>query len=100
MNLILILGNPLSSLSHLFNPSFVKSKKTAKASIDYKQQYFFSRAGLDLFKGPTINADTVVGHCGVVVGGDVAYDVADAKLCKMGASVAHIAKDYTMVAQS
>jgi hypothetical protein len=37
-------------------------KKNAKAGFEYKQANLFTRSSVDLFKGPTINADAVVGY--------------------------------------
>lgn len=60
-----------------------KSTKNAKAAVEYKKDYvnlilmlfkIFTRSSLDLFKGPTINGDAVVGNNGYIVGGEVSYD--------------------------
>jgi hypothetical protein len=37
-------------------------KKNAKAGFEYKQANLFTRSSVDLFKGPTINTDAVVGY--------------------------------------
>ena len=39
-----------------------KGTKNAKAGVEYKQDYVFTRSSLDLFKGPTLFADAVIGY--------------------------------------
>ncbi|KAL2914372.1 Mitochondrial porin [Polyrhizophydium stewartii] len=73
-----------------------KGTKHAKAGVEYKQEYVFTRSSLDLFKGPTIHADAVVGNNGFVAGGEVAYDVSDAKIHKYSAAVGYIAPLYAV----
>jgi hypothetical protein len=73
-----------------------KGTKNAKAGFEYKQEYVFTRSSLDLFKGPTLFADTVVGSNGFVVGADVAYDVSEAKVAKYGAALGYIAPLYSV----
>lgn len=70
--------------------------KTAKFGMEYKQEYLFTRASLDLLKGPTLSGDTVVGADGFLVGGDVAYDVADAKITRHNAALGYTASDYAV----
>ncbi|KAI8927953.1 eukaryotic porin/Tom40 [Entophlyctis helioformis] len=73
-----------------------KGTKNAKAGLEYKQDYVFTRSSLDLFKGPTILADAVVGNNGFIVGAEVAYDVSDAKVQKYSAAAGYIAPQYTI----
>lgn len=73
-----------------------KGTKNAKAALEYKQDYLFTRSSLDLFKGPTLFADAVVGADGYVAGADVAYDVSEAKVSKYGAALGYIAPLYSV----
>lgn len=38
------------------------SQKNAKVALEYKQDYVFSNAALDVFKGPSVSADVSVGY--------------------------------------
>ncbi|KAJ3224014.1 Mitochondrial porin [Clydaea vesicula] len=73
-------------------------KKSAKAGFEFKQANIFTRAYVDLFKGPTIATDAVVGNADVLFGADVNYDVTDAKVNKFNTIVAHTTRDYTISA--
>ncbi|KAJ3273646.1 Mitochondrial porin [Terramyces sp. JEL0728] len=73
-----------------------KGTKNAKAGVEYKQEYVFTRSSLDLFKGPTLFGDAVVGSNGFVAGADVAYDVSEAKVTKYGAVLGYIAPLYSV----
>ncbi|KAJ3360597.1 Mitochondrial porin [Kappamyces sp. JEL0680] len=70
--------------------------KNAKAAVEYKQDYVFTRSSLDLLKGPTLFADAVVGTDGYIAGGDVAYDVSEARVTKYGAALGYIAPLYSV----
>jgi hypothetical protein len=37
------------------------SAKNVKVGLEYKQDYIFSNASLDVFKGPAVSADVAVG---------------------------------------
>jgi hypothetical protein len=39
-----------------------KGTKSAKAGLEYKQEHLFTKSSLDLFKGPTIVSDAVLGY--------------------------------------
>ncbi|KAJ3219394.1 Mitochondrial porin [Clydaea vesicula] len=71
-------------------------KKNAKAGFEFKQANVYTRAHVDLFKGPTIVTDAVVGNADVLIGADVNYDVTDAKVNKFNTVVAHTSRDYTI----
>lgn len=71
-------------------------QKTAKAGVEYKQANIFTRAGLDLFKGPTVSADAVVGTDGFLAGAEAGYDVADAKVTKFSAALGYTCPSYTL----
>lgn len=73
-----------------------KGTKNARAGVEYKQDYIFTRAGVDLFKGPTLQGDAVVGNDGFLAGGEVAYDVADARVTKYNAAVGYVAPVYNV----
>lgn len=73
-----------------------KGTKNAKAGAEYKQEFIFTRSSLDLFKGPTLFADAVVGTEGFVAGADVAYDVSGAKVTKYAAALGFIAPLYSI----
>ncbi|KAJ3303497.1 Mitochondrial porin [Kappamyces sp. JEL0829] len=73
-----------------------KGTKNAKAAVEYKQDYVFTRSSLDLLKGPTLFADAVVGTDGYIAGGDVAYDVSEARVTKYGAALGYIAPLYSV----
>ncbi|KAJ1341472.1 hypothetical protein BSLG_003900 [Batrachochytrium salamandrivorans] len=71
-----------------------KGTKHAKANIEYKQDYIFTRTSLDLFKGPTFLLTLL--NNGFFAGGEVAYDVSDAKVNKYSASLGYIAPLYSV----
>ncbi|KAJ3090073.1 Mitochondrial porin [Quaeritorhiza haematococci] len=73
-----------------------KGQKNAKAGFDFKQEYIYTRGNLDLFKGPTLHGDAVVGSDGVVIGSEVGYDVTDAKVVKLNTAVGYITPEYSM----
>ncbi|KAJ3196181.1 Eukaryotic translation initiation factor 3 subunit E [Irineochytrium annulatum] len=71
-------------------------QKNAKAGFEFKQANIFTRSSLDLFKGPTLHGDAVIGSDGFLVGGDVAYDVSDARITRYNAAVGYIAPEYSV----
>ena len=73
-----------------------KGTKVAKAGFEYKQDYLFTRSSLDLFKGPTLLADAVVGSNGFILGADVSYDVSEAKMTKYNAALGYLAPVYSV----
>jgi Eukaryotic porin len=73
-----------------------KGTREAKALVEYKQEYIFTRTSLDLFRGPTILADGVVGSDGFVAGAEVGYDVQEAKVKKYGVALGFIAPLFSV----
>jgi len=71
-------------------------QRNAKVGYEYKQDYIYTRASLDLFKGPTLFSDAVVGSDGFLVGGEVAYDIHEAKVTKSNVAFGYTAKDYAL----
>lgn len=90
--------------------------KNARAGVEYKQDYLFTRSSVDLFKGPTLHGDAVVGYAplsfsngaghkltnfpvrndGFLAGGEVAYDVSDARVTKYNLAFGYLARDYSV----
>ncbi|KAJ3002372.1 Mitochondrial porin [Thoreauomyces humboldtii] len=81
-----------------FNASLLPAKgtKNAKAGVEYKQDYLFTRSSIDLFKGPTLHTDAVVGNDGFLAGGEVAYDVSDARVTKYNLAFGYLAPEYAV----
>ncbi|KNC96417.1 uncharacterized protein SPPG_08315 [Spizellomyces punctatus DAOM BR117] len=73
-----------------------KGTKNAKAGVEYKQDYLFTRSSVDLFKGPTLHGDAVVGNDGFLAGGEVAYDVSDARVTKYNFAFGYLAREYSL----
>ncbi|KAF8321968.1 voltage-dependent ion-selective channel [Cantharellus anzutake] len=73
-----------------------KGDRTALITTIYKQPGVHSRAFLDVFKGPTVTADTVIGRDGFLVGGETSYDVTQGTLTKYAAAVGYSAPDYAV----
>ncbi|KAJ3402648.1 Mitochondrial porin [Chytridiales sp. JEL 0842] len=71
-------------------------KKNAKASAEFKQNHLFARSGLDLFNGPTITTDAVVGSDGFLLGGDVGYDVSSGLVTRYNTAFAYTSPEYTV----
>ncbi|KAI8868741.1 hypothetical protein GQ42DRAFT_163922 [Ramicandelaber brevisporus] len=69
--------------------------KTAKVTAVYKQPNVHARTTVDLTKGPTVNADVVVGKDGVLAGGQIGYDLLDGRLTNNSALVGFKASDYS-----
>jgi len=67
---------------------------------EYKQSNFNTRANLDLFKGPTISGDAVVGHDGFLLGGDVAYDILDGRVTRYNAALGYSVAEYSVALQA
>ncbi|KAI8845523.1 eukaryotic porin/Tom40 [Chytridium lagenaria] len=66
-------------------------QKNAKAGFEFKQANIFTRTSLDLFKGPTLHGDAVIGSDGFLLGGDVAYDVSDARITRYNGALSYVA---------
>ncbi|KAG0236343.1 voltage-dependent ion-selective channel [Mortierella sp. GBAus27b] len=71
-------------------------KKNAKIGAQYKKLGVNSRAYVDLFKGPTLTADVVVGRDGFSVGGDVAYDANASYITRFAAAAGFTAPEYAV----
>jgi len=74
----------------------VKNNKTALFNAIYKQPGVHSRAVLDVFKGPTFTADTVIGRDGFLFGGETSYDVTQGKITRYAAALGFNATDYAV----
>ncbi|KAI9004740.1 eukaryotic porin/Tom40 [Gaertneriomyces semiglobifer] len=81
-----------------FNASLLPAKgtKNAKAGVEYKQDYIFTRSSVDLFKGPTLHGDAVVGQNGFLAGGEAAYDVSDARVTKYNLAFGYLNREYAV----
>jgi len=80
------------------NTSLFPEKGTKSAIINaaYKQSGFHSRATLDLFKGPTFTADTVLGRDGFLVGAEAAYNVTEGNVTRYAAAIGYNAPEYAV----
>jgi len=73
-----------------------KGQKHALLNAVYKQSGVHSRAVLDLFKGPSVTADTVFGRDGFLVGAETSYNVTDGKITRYSAAVGYNAPEYAI----
>ncbi|KAF8887181.1 eukaryotic porin/Tom40 [Infundibulicybe gibba] len=73
-----------------------KGTKTALINAVYKQSGFHSRAALDVFKGPTFTADTVLGRDGFLLGAETAYNVTEGNITRYAAAVGYSAPEYAV----
>lgn len=73
-----------------------KGAKSALLGAIYKQSGFHTRASLDLFKGPTFTADTVLGRDGFLVGAEAAYNVTEGNVTRYAAAVGYNAPEYAI----
>ncbi|KAF5382496.1 hypothetical protein D9615_003046 [Tricholomella constricta] len=73
-----------------------KGAKTALLNAVYKQSGFHTRGALDLFKGPTFTADTVIGRDGFLLGGEAAYNVTEGNVTRYAAAVGYNAPEYAI----
>jgi len=80
------------------NASFLPAvgSKNVKFGAEYKQDFLFTRTSLDLFKGPTLSGDAVIGSEGILAGGEIGYDVADGRVTKYNAALGYTALDYSI----
>jgi len=62
----------------------------------YKQPGLHSRAFLDIFKGPSFTADTVIGRDGFFLGGEATYDIRDGLIKGYNAALGFAGPDYTV----
>jgi voltage-dependent anion channel protein 2 len=73
-----------------------KGTKTANLNTFYKQSGLHSHAMLDVFKGPTFTADTVIGRDGFLVGAEASYNVTAGNISRYAAALAYNANDYSV----
>ncbi|KAI0789603.1 eukaryotic porin/Tom40 [Abortiporus biennis] len=71
-------------------------KKTAVFTSTYKQPGLHTRAFLDIFKGPTFTADTVIGRDGFLLGAEASYNVTEGKVSRYAAAVGFSAPEYAV----
>ncbi|KAG6827179.1 hypothetical protein H0H92_012889 [Tricholoma furcatifolium] len=73
-----------------------KGAKTALLTSIYKQSGFHTRGVLDLFKGPTFTADTVLGRDGFLVGAEASYNVTEGNVTRYAAAIGYNAPEYAI----
>jgi len=73
-----------------------KGAKTAVLNAVYKQSGLHTRGALDVFKGPTFTADTVLGRDGFLVGAEAAYNVTGGNITRYAAAVGYNAPEYAV----
>jgi len=73
-----------------------KGSKTAVLNAVYKQSGLHTRAALDVFKGPTFTADTVLGRDGFLVGAEAAYNVTGGNITRYAAAIGYNAPEYAV----
>ncbi|TRM56760.1 eukaryotic porin/Tom40 [Schizophyllum amplum] len=73
-----------------------KGTKSAALNAVYKQSGVHTRAALDVFKGPTVTADTVVGRDGFLVGAETSYNVTDGTIAKWSAALGYTDTNYAV----
>ncbi|KAF8583129.1 hypothetical protein K439DRAFT_1661466 [Ramaria rubella] len=73
-----------------------KDHKSAILNAVYKQPGLHSRAFLDVFKGPTFTADTVLGRDGFLLGAEASYNVTDGAITRYAAAAGFSAPEYAV----
>ncbi|TFL02735.1 eukaryotic porin/Tom40 [Pterulicium gracile] len=81
-------------LNTSLNPE--KNDKSGVVTAIYKQSGLHGRAVLDLLKGPTFTADTVLGRDGLLLGAEAAYNVTAGKVTRYAAAVGYNAPEYAV----
>ncbi|ODO07416.1 voltage-dependent anion channel protein 2 [Cryptococcus wingfieldii CBS 7118] len=81
-------------LAATLNPA--KSTKSAILTAIYKQPSLHTRATVDLFKGPTFTADTVIGRDGFLAGAEASYDVLSGAITRYAGAVGFSAPEYAV----
>ncbi|KAJ3487473.1 hypothetical protein NLI96_g3512 [Meripilus lineatus] len=71
-------------------------KKSALFTTIYKQPGLHTRAFLDIFKGPTFTADTVIGRDGFLLGAEASYNVTEGKITRYNTAVGFSAPEYAV----
>jgi len=70
--------------------------KTVLVNAAFKQLGLHARAVIDLFKGPTFTADTVIGRDGFLLGAEAAYDVTSGKITRYATALGFSAPEYAV----
>ncbi|KAI0763587.1 voltage-dependent ion-selective channel [Trametes elegans] len=70
--------------------------KSALFTTTYKQPGLHTRAFLDVFKGPTFTADTVIGRDGFLLGAEASYNVTEGKITKYATAIGYSAPEYAV----
>jgi len=73
-----------------------KRAKSVLLAAAYKQPGVHARAVLDVFKGPTFTADTVLGRDGFLVGAEASYNVTEARVTKYSVAAGFSAPEYAV----
>ncbi|KAF9257486.1 hypothetical protein L218DRAFT_910319 [Marasmius fiardii PR-910] len=73
-----------------------KGTKSGTVGAIYKQSGFHTRGVLDVFKGPTFTADTVLGRDGFLVGAEAAYNVTEGNITRYAAAIGYNAPEYAV----
>ncbi|KIJ54620.1 hypothetical protein M422DRAFT_200465 [Sphaerobolus stellatus SS14] len=77
-----------------------KGTKSAILNAVYKQPGLHSRAFLDVFKGPSFTADTVLGRDGFLLGAEASYNVSEGKITRYAAALGFSAAEYAVTLHS
>ncbi|KAK7048589.1 eukaryotic porin/Tom40 [Favolaschia claudopus] len=70
--------------------------KSAVLNAVYKQSGFHSRASIDVLKGPTFTADTVLGRDGFLVGAEAAYNLTEGRISRYALAAGFNAPEYAV----
>jgi len=73
-----------------------KGQKSVLLNTVYKQPGLHSRAVIDMFKGPTFTADTVLGRDGFLLGAEASYDVTSGKITRYATALGFSAPEYAV----
>ncbi|PWO01360.1 putative mitochondrial porin [Tilletiopsis washingtonensis] len=73
-----------------------KQSKNAMFAASYKMPGLHTRSHIDLFKGPTVTADAVVGRDGFLLGSEASYDVRDGKVQRYNLAAGFSAPEYAV----
>ena len=63
---------------------------------EYRMDCLLARSSLDLYSGPTVQADVMTGSKGFLGGIEVSYDVSQAKLSKWSYGVGYVQSEYAL----
>ncbi|KAJ7433043.1 eukaryotic porin/Tom40 [Mycena galericulata] len=78
------------------NKEASKGNKTAIFGAVYKQSGFHTRAFIDVLKGPTFTADTVLGRDGFLVGAEAAYNLTEGRITRYALAAGYNAPEYAV----